>query len=110
MTTPSLRTDLLLPGWIGFELVDGCWVTASRPIHTLPAWGELGWRFVNGVPHLLWSGSGPFQLQISYDLINWSNQDGCRMGPADIAVTPRDGGGPQYFRVVECATMPVETE
>lgn len=110
MTTPSLRTDLLLAGWVGFERVDGCWVTASRPIHEAPVWGELGYSFVNGVPHLLWSGDGMFQLQISYDLINWFDEGECRKGPADIAVTPRDNGGPQYFRVVACHVKAPETE
>ena len=75
------------------------------PEEELP-WGVLTVTLENGVPTLHWSGVGPFQLQISYDLVEWHNEGSCMEGPADIAVTPRDQGGPQYFRVVPCQETP----
>lgn len=67
-----------------------------------PAWGVLTVQLRDGVIVLCWSGIGPFQLQISYDLVTWHNEGTCREGPAEIQVTPRPDGTPQYFRVVPC--------
>ncbi len=84
------------------KTADGAVVVAQRSGE--PAgWGTLTVRMENGVPHLLWTGTGSWQLQTSLDGTNWENAGGCRTGPEDIAVTPRDNGCAEMFRVVPCA-------
>lgn len=97
----SLPTNQLLSGEVAIlKTVDGATVAAVR---AGTGWGALTVRMENGVPHLLWSGTGSFQLQTSLDGVTWENAGSCRQGPADIAVTPRDNGAAEMFRVVPCA-------
>lgn len=105
MTNSTLRTRLLNDQLAVCYRLNTA-VGACVSVHDDNDWGHLYFTLEDGVLHLWWTGIGPFQLQISYDLVTWYDEGTCRQGPADMVVTPRDQGGPQFYRVVPCSTNP----